>query len=550
MLSTGRVQRGVAIFLPAVVTLIILVPIALLTTELLTPSFSLWARMWNTFLPRVIRNTLVLVVGVGVGTTVLGTGFAWLVTAYDFPGRRIFAQALLLPLAIPGFIMGFTFTSIFEFAGPVQTFLRNLTGSELRYFPDITSAGGLILVMTLVLYPYVFVIARAAFREQAATTVEAAQVMGLSRMQTFFRLVLPLARPSIAAGAVLAMMEAMTEYGAVSFFGFPTLSERIVVIWNAEFDHRPAAELASLLLFVALAMIVVERLLRGQAQFGQKGGAHLRPKSLRGTSKWAAVLACAGLIAFAFVLPTVQLARWAVEEAIDPSVGLWRQIYFGYIVNSVSLAGIAAGVAVLLALIIAYGARKNAPGLRPRWLMFLARIATLGYAMPGSVVAAGVLLFVNPLDGPLTNFAANYLGWTRPEYLLTGTIVALVYAYVVRFMSIGFGSVESSMEKVTPNMEQAARTLGAGPWRVLWRIHTPLVSTGMAAGAILIFVDVMKELPATLLLRPFGMDTLALWAYFLSVEGFWEAAAIPSLTIVVVGLIPVFILMRVGDQTR
>jgi iron(III) transport system permease protein len=534
--------------IPLLITIVVLIPIGVLVAEILNPTTELWQRMWDTFLPRVLLNTLILVVGVGVGTFFIGTSFAWLVTAYDFPGRRWFEHLLLLPLAIPGFIMGFVFVSTFEFAGPVQTQLRDWFGRDGYWFPNISSPGGLILVLTLVLYPYVYILARAAFREQAATTFEAAQVMGYNRIQTFFRLVLPLARPSLVAGSILAMMEAMTDYGAVSFFGFPTLSERIVVIWNTEYDSGPATELASMLLFFALAIILLERLLRGKARYYQAGSSRgRRPQRIRftGIGKWLASGACTLLIGVAFVLPATQLIFWAIDEIESPSVGMWQQVYGEYIGNSVSLAGVAAGITVLLALLIAYGVRATA-ATRKRFVpRFITRFVTLGYAMPGAVIAAGVLIFVSPIDGALTDFAES-LGRTDPSYLLTGTVMALIYAYIVRFMSVGFNSVESSMEKVTPNMEHAARTMGASPWRVLRRIHFPLVSTGMAAGAILIFVDVMKELPATLLLRPFGMNTLALWAYFMSMEGYWEAAAIPALTIVVAGLIPVFILMRVG----
>ena len=543
----------VSLIMPMLITFAILLPIGILAAEILTPSLDLWARMWNTFLPRVLWNTLRLVVGVGVGTFVLGTFFAWLVTAYEFPGRRVFEHALLLPLAIPGFIIGFIYVATFEFAGPVQSTFRDWTGLEAGqyWFPSISSPGGLIFVLTLVLYPYVYILARAAFREQAASTFEAARMMGYGSWATFFKLVLPLARPQIAAGTLLAMMEAMTDYGTVSFFGYPTLSERIVVIWNTEFDVAQAAELSMLMVFIALIMIFLERTLRGQARFYQQGGRGRRPKRrlLRGWRGMSAVTACSALLFFAFALPAGQLVRWAADEVQSPTVGLWQETFTEYTMNSVILAGSAAAIATLLALLMAYGTRSSSSHGNRRLPRFLSRLVTVGYAMPGAVIAAGVLIFVNPIDGAVTDFADKYLGYGAPGYLLTGTITALVYAYVVRFMSVGFGSVESSMEKVTPNMEGAARTMGAGSWRVLRRIHLPLVGTGMAAGAILVFVDVMKELPATLLLRPFGMDTLALWTYFLSQEAWWEAAAIPALTIVVVGLIPVFILMRVGDNT-
>lgn len=536
-----------SLLLSGAIALLILLPIGLLALVMINPTWDLWAHMWNTFLPRVALNTLVLVAGVGVGTLLLGAGFAWLVTAYDFPGRRWFDQLLLLPLAVPTFIMGFVFVGLFDFTGPVQTQLRAWFGAEV-WFPPIRSPLGVIMVMTLVLYPYVYILARAAFREQAASTFEAAQVMGLNRTQTFFRLVLPLARPSLAAGAILAMMEALTDFGAVQFFGYPTLSERVVILWNRSYSYDQSTELASLLLLFALGVIAMERILRGKARYYQQGGSHGRRMArlrLRGAGRWAASAACMLLLGVAFLLPVGQLIAWVIEEARYPTVGAWQAVYGQYVVNSVLLAGGAAGLVVLLALLVAYGTRLSAE--RGRLPRLLARLVTLGYAMPGAVVAVGVLHFVNPIDGAVTDFAAD-LGRSDPSFLLTGTVAALTYAYIVRFMAVGFNSVESSMDKVRPSMEQAARTLGARRGRVLWRIHVPLVSTGLAAGAILVFVDAMKELPATLLLRPFGMDTLALWAYFLGMESFWAAAAIPALTIVAVGLLPVFILMRIGDH--
>ncbi len=534
------------------ITLVILIPIGILAVEILNPDWALWERMWTTFLPRTLWNTLRLVAGVGIGTFLLGAGAAWLVTMYEFPGRRYFDHLLLLPLAVPGFIMGFIYVAIFEFAGPVQTTLRGWFGWGRGdyWFPDITAPLGLILVLTLVLYPYVYILARAAFREQAASTFEAAQVMGYNRPQTFRRLILPMARPQLAAGTILAMMEAMTDYGTVSFFGYPTLSERVVVLWNEQYDVGPATELAMLMVFIALGMIYLERHLRGRAKYYQTGARGRRPRRvvMHGWRKWGATVSCTTLLGFAFLLPVGQLVTWMIEEVNNSTVGVWQATFLPYTWNSVRFAGSAAIIATLLALFIAYGAREVSTSRHQRVPRLLSRLVTLGYAMPGAVIAAGVLIFVNPLDGPLTNFAENRLGWDSPAYLLTGTMTALVYAYIVRFMSVGFNSVDSSMEKITPSMEQAARTMGASGWRVLWHIHMPLVGTGMAAGAILIFVDVMKELPATLLLRPFGMDTLALWTYFLSNESWWGAASIPALAILVTGLLPVFILMRVGDN--
>lgn len=535
------------LLLSMLIALAVTLPIAYLLHEILTPDTALWAHMWDTFLPRMIKNTLVLTLGVGLGTFLVGVSSAWLVTAYEFPGRRWFEQALLLPLAVPSFIMGFVFIATFDFAGPVQTQYREWFGRE-AWFPDFRSPGGLILVMTLVLYPYVYLLARAAFREQAPSTFEAARVMGYSRRQTFLRLVLPLARPSLVAGVILAMMEAMTDYGTVSFFSYPTLSEGVVRVWEARFDRAGATQLAALLLLFAVGMIILERILRGQARYyQQRGRGYSLPRTvLHGWRRWVAPGMCSLLLSLAFVLPVLQLGSWAWQEYHRPTVGAWHDVYSDYIQNTVQLSGLAALVVMLLALAVVHGVRRTSLTQR-RWLpRALTRLLTLGYAMPGAVIAVGVLLLVAPIDHQITDYLEQYLGRTDRSLIFTGTMTGLLYAYVVRFMAIGFNSVDASMEKVTPSMEEAARTMGARPWRILWRIHLPLMSTGVAAGAILVFVDVMKELPATLLLRPFGMDTLALWAYFLAMESFWQAAAIPALTILVVGLLPVFLLMRIG----
>ena len=547
-MSFPTVPRWKSLILPLLIALLIVLPLGGLVIRIFNPTVELWEKLWATTLPTMLMNTFVLMAGVGAGTFVLGVGFAWLVTAYQFTGRAWFERLLLLPMALPAYVMGFVFMATFDYAGPVYTQWRAWFGKD-AWFPEIRSAFGAILVLTLVLYPYVYLLARAAFREQAASTVEVARMMGYSRTRAFFRLILPLARPSIVAGVVLAMMEAMTDYGTVRFFGYSTLSEGIVRVWEFRYDRQTATELAALLFFVALVMIGLERLFRGRARYYQQGGrGRILPRvKLHGRGNFLASGACWILLSMAFFMPVAQLVAWGIGEFNTPTVGAWKAVYGTYVGTSLSLAGIAAVVVILLALVVAHGVRKTSSTTKRRIPRFIARLATLGYAMPGAVVAAGVLLFLSPIDHAVTDFAET-LGRTDRSLLLTGTIAILIYAYVVRFMAVGFNSIDSSLEKVTPNMEQAARTLGARTQRVLLRVHLPLVSTGMLAGAILVFVDVMKELPVTLLLRPFGTDTLALWTYYLAAESFWKAAAIPALTILVVGLVPVFLLMRLGDR--
>lgn len=535
--------------IPMLIAGLVILPIALLVARLATPNLALWEHLLNTSLLPMLWNTLVLVACVGIGTTLIGASAAWLVTAYQFPGRAWFDRGFLLPLAVPTFVMGFVFMGIFDYAGPVQSLLRDVFGSS-RWFPSIRSWWGVALVMTLVLYPYVYMLARAAFRDQAASTFEAAQMLGYSRTRTFFRLVLPLARPALAAGAILAMMEALTDYGAVRFFSYPTLSEGIVRIWEGRMDREGAIQVAALLVLVALGMIYLERHLRGQARFYQQGssrGRRIQRVLLTGYKKWLAVAACTLLIFAAFVMPVYQLIVWSVGELSAPSVGMATpEIFAQYVGNSVTLAGGGAFAVTFLSVLVAHGVRRSGSKAN-RAARRVARLVTLGYAMPGAVVAVGVLTMLAPVDHALNDLAESLNGQSI-GLIFTGSMTGLIYAYVVRFMAVGFNSVDSSLEKITPSMEDAARTMGASSLRVLWRIHLPLVSSGIAAGALLVFVDIMKELPATLMMRPFGMDTLALWAYFLAAEAFWEAAAVPSLAILAVGLLPVVLLMRVGHN--
>ncbi|MEM8531073.1 MAG: iron ABC transporter permease [Chloroflexota bacterium] len=533
----GWGQRGIILLLTALV----MFPLGLVALELLNPTVDIWVHLWSTLLPMMIRNTVFLVLGVGLGTLVLGTGLAWLVTSYRFPGRALFDWTLLLPLAIPGYILAFVFIATFDFVGPVQSTLRAWFGPD-AWFPNIYTGWSAMLVLTLTLYPYVYLLARAAFWSQSAQTFDAARLMGFGRTQTFLRLALPLARPALVAGVALAMMEALGDFATVRFFNYPTLSEGVFRVWEGMMNRAAAMELAALLCSAALILLLVERALRGPARYTQTGGHAPRPDPvrLRGWSGWLATAACGLVLLVAFVLPTLQLTLWTFEELANQGAGGTLNVAFQrYMTTTVTLATLAALVAVLWALLLAHSVR-----LSGGWLARLgARLATLGYAMPGAVIGVGVLLTLTAFDGWIHDWGLI------SGLLLTGSLAGLIYAYVVRFLAVAHSSVDASMETVTPTLEQAARSLGAGSFRLLMRIHLPLVSRGLLTAAILVFVDVMKELPITLLLRPFGMDTLAIWAYLLAAEGFWEAAAVPSLSILVAGLIPILILVRLSSYT-
>lgn len=531
--------------LPLLIAALVILPVAVVLLALLTPTQEIWEHLWAALLPEMIRNTIVLLIGVGLGTLIIGTGLAWLTVAYQFPGRAVFDWLLLLPLAVPSYVLGYVYMATFDFAGPVHSEFRQWLGSDI-WFPEIRSGGGAIIVMILVFYPYVYLLARAAFHEQSGNTFEAARAMGYSRLKSFFHLALPLARPSIAAGLTLALMETLTDFATVRFFNFPTLSEGILRIWYGMMDLRAATELAGVLVLFTLIVILLERQMRGRSKYFQTGGrsSGVGRVNLSGWKGWAATGVSGLVLGVAFVLPVVQLVFWAVREiSLEPSGVLL--MHWKLAVNSLILSGLAAGVAIVMALILANGVHMGGGKLT----RFIARMATMGYAVPGAVIAVGILIPLSTVDHAVNNLLEDWWGVT-PGLLLTGSIVGLIYAYVVRFMAVAYNSVEASIDKVSPNITMAARTLGATPRRLLWRIHFPLIAPGMFAGATLVFVDVMKELPITVMLRPFGYDTLAIWVWQMAAESLWAGASLPALTIVAVGIVPVILLMRIATPKR
>ena len=529
--------------LPLLLALLVVLPVLVVSSAILTPTRDVWLHLSRTLLPEMSRNTLLLLAGVGGGTLLLGVSLAWLVTAYRFPGRRVLEWLLVLPMAVPAYVQGFVYMATFDFAGPVQTALRPFF-RDMAWFPEIRSGTGAILVMTLVLYPYVYLLAKAGFREQSGVLLEAARVMGYSPAAVFLRVILPLARPSIAAGTALAVMEALADFATVRFFNFPTLSDGVIRVWHGMMDLRAASELAGLLALVALAILLLEYALRGRTRYFQAGGKApgITPVTLPGWRGWQASAACLLVVAVSFALPVGQLLSWTLQELPHQPAGT-LSVYTQLARNSIILSVLAALFATVTALLLASSIRLTSS----RVAFMLAKLATSGYAMPGAVIAVGIIIPLSAFDHALNNFLASWRG-TGVGLVLTGSVVGLVYAYVVRFLSVSYSSVDSSLEKITPNVTAAARLLGAGPWRLLWSVHLPLVVPGMLAGAILVFVDVMKELPITMMLRPFGHDTLAVWVWQMAAESIWGGASLPALVIVLAGLIPVFFLMRVADR--
>ncbi len=516
------------------VALLVAAPILTVASSLATPSADVWGHLWQTQLRELVWNTLVLIGGVGLGVAVLGTGLAWLVTMYRFPGRDVFEWLLVLPMAMPAYVIGFVFLSIFDYAGPVQRSLREVVGREI-WFPDISSPGGVVTVMILVLYPYVYLLARAAFLEQSEATLEAARALGSRRREVFWRVAFPLARPSIVAGVTLALMEALADFGTVAIFNYSTFTVAIYRVWFGLFNREAATQLASLLLVFTLGLYLLERALRGRARFYQKdGGARSVPRTrLSGWKAWAASGVAALVVGVAFVLPVVRLLAWIVA---GPG---YDERYPEFLANTLVLAAIAASGAVAAAVVVAYGVRMS----RGQVVTTLARIAGMGYALPGAVIAVSVLALLAWLDLFLETVLSGAVG-SSSGLFLTGSIAGLVFAYVVRFLSVSCQTVEASLVKITPTMDMAARSLGAKPGGVLRHIHLPLIRRGLFTAAVLVFVDVMKEMPATLLLRPLGYETLAVRVWQFTSESLWEAAALPALTIVAAGILPVMILVR------
>jgi iron(III) transport system permease protein len=519
------------------IALVVATPILVVVSSLATPSVEIWAHLWRTYLLELVRNTLVLIAGVGVGVLILGVGLAWLVTGYRFPGRRLFEWLLILPMAMPAYVIGFVFLGIFDYSGPVQTTWRWLFGAK-TWFPDIASPGGVILVMTLVLYPYVYLLTRTAFSEQSAGTVEAARALGLGELGVFWKVTLPLARPSIAAGLALALMEALADFGTVGVYGYSTFTVAIYRVWFGLFNREAATELASVLLGFTFGLLLLERRRRGRARFWQtQGGARpVPPRSLGGWRAWAAAAVCGGVVAVGFLLPVAQLLYWTISTLRGSA---FDARYPVFLANTMMLAAVTALIVVIAAAVLAYS-------LRLSWSPIVAgcaRLASMGYALPGSVIAVGVLLPLAFIDHRLDDLLRWAFG-VSSGLLLTGSMVGLVFAYLVRFLAVSSQTLEAGLMKITPSMDMAARSLGASPAGVLRRIHVPLLRGSLGCAAILVFVDVMKEMPATLLLRPFGYDTLAVRIWQLTSESFWEAAALPALTIVAGGILPVLLLIR------
>ncbi|KKO46296.1 iron ABC transporter permease [Arsukibacterium ikkense] len=531
-----------SVLIPA---LLLAMPVLVVFGSVLSPDIEVWRHLRQTVLADYITNSLLLAFGTGAGALLIGTGTAWLVSQYQFIGRRVLQWLLLLPLAMPAYIIAYTYTGMFDFAGPLQSALRNYFGWRYGdyWFPEIRSLTGAILMLSLVLYPYVYMLARTAFREQSSSMLEASRTLGFSPRQHFWKVALPLARPALLTGVALAMMEAFADYGTVQYFGIATFTTGIFRTWFGMGSQGGAAQLAALLSSFVLVLLVLEQWSRRKIRYFYQGQRQQVSalRSLPVARQLLVALLCLLPVLLGFVIPASQLASWALPN--------WQQLFAADFVrliwNSFSLAAMAAILSVMLALLFAYASRLR----RDPFVRLPVRMAALGYAIPGTVIAIGVMIPLAWLDRNIDLLAEQWFD-IRTGLLLSGTLFALLLAYSTRFLAVSLHSVEAGLERIKPSMDNAARSLGASPLQVLRRVHIPLLRGSVLTALMLVFVDVLKELPATLILRPFNFNTLAVRTYELASDERLADAALPALAIVCVSIIPVILLSRTLDASR
>ncbi|MDF0604204.1 iron ABC transporter permease [Neisseriaceae bacterium TC5R-5] len=520
------------------ISLLTVIPLLLILSSVFNPDRDVWQHLLDYSLPELLLNTVYLLLGVGSGVLLLGVPLAWLIAVHDFPGRRFFNWALMLPLAMPAYVMAFAQLGLFDFTGPLQSWLRQTFGSS-AWVPNIRSTPGVILVMTLAFYPYVYLLARNAFSTMGRRALEVGQALGLSPWQGFWRVALPMARPWLIGGLTLALMETLADFGTVSIFNFDAFTSAIYKAWFSLFSLPAAKQLASLLVLLVLLLVWLEQRARGQRRYTQTGKAAPLPRLLlQQQPALLAVLFCSLVLLLGFVLPFCQLLYWAWHNLSDEL----NLDFIAYVRHSLLLSLLAAGVVAAVALLLAYAMRRDNSRFSQAW----GQLATLGYAVPGTVLAVGVFVPVAWLDNLLLSQFSAYLP-AGSTAIFKGTLWVLLLAYIARFLAVGHSSVATAMQRITRSQEEAARNMGLHGVRLLSRLHLPLLRGGLFTAALMVFVDVMKEMPITLMTRPYGWDTLAVRIFNLTTEGEWERAALPAVAIVLVGLLPVLVLSRQKD---
>ncbi len=522
------------------ISLLVLLPVMAVVLQALFPEENIWGHLLENTLPRYLQSSLLLMVGVGVGSALLGVSTAWLVTHYEFPGRRIFQWALLLPFAFPAYLLAYLYTDLLQYAGPVQGYLRALF--EWRYksdywFPEIRSMGGAMAMFTLTLYPYVYLLARASFLEQSDRPGNVSRLLGCGPWGSFFRVSLPAARPAIAVGTSLVLMETLNDFGTVDFFAVETMTTGIFDVWLNRNNVGGAAQIATLLMGMVLLLIVVEQMSRRYQRQYQEGDSRreIERKQLTSGRRQIALLVVTLPVLLGFLIPFIVLAHYA-WDALDH---YWNPQIIQYGLNSLWVAALAATLVVAVGLLASYARRQQRRG----GVGLAHRLAGIGYAMPGAVLAVGVVLFFGGVDRWINHWLQLWFGYS-PGLIFSGTLFALLFAYVVRFLAVATGGLDASLGKIRPSMDHAARSLGESSFSMVWKIHVPMIRSGLLTAALIVFVDVMKELPATLLLRPFNFETLATHVYYFASDEMLQESSIAALMIVLVGLGPVILLSR------
>ena len=535
----GAAWRPPGWLLALPIALLTLVPVVAVVASALSPQPEVWSHLARHVLPRVLANTAVLMALVGMGVLAVAVPLAWLTALCEFPGRRFFAWALMLPLAFPAYVLAFVQMGLFEFAGPVQSQLRAWFGTS-AWFPEIRgSLWGTVLVLTMAFYPYVYLLARNAFATQGRRALEAARMLGDSAPRAFWRVSVPMARPWIAGGLALAWMETLADFGAVAVFNYDTFTTALYKAWFALHNLQAATQLAALLVLLVLALLAAEQRWRRGGSY-QVASGHSPPVLLRGWHRWAAFGACAGVFTAAFAVPMAQLLVWALttwREELEPR-------YWDFAANTVLLALGTAAIATALSLALA-GLRRRHPDAATAWV---ARLAVIGYAVPGAVLAVGVFIPIAWLDNLL-------VAWLRPLgfeglQILKGSVATMLLALAARFLAVAYHATDSAMQRITRSQEESARLLGLGAWALLRRLYLPLLRGGLLTAFLMVMVDVMKEMPITLMTRSFGWDTLAVRIFQLTAESMWQNAAVPALAIVAVGLLPVVLIVRQTQPAR
>ena len=538
-LSSNHRPASVWRLIPFLVAALVLIPIGTILSSFFAPTSDIWQHLVETTLLSLIINTFWLALGVVSGTTLLGVSLAWLTAVCEFPGRKLFSWALLLPLAVPAYVTAFVVLGLFDFTGPVQSAFRSWLGPD-AWFPEVRGRMGVITVMVLAFYPYVYLLARNAFLTQGKRSLEASQSLGLNRTQGFFRVALPMARPWIAGGVMLALMETLADFGTVAVFNYDTFTTAIYKAWFGMFSLPAASQLASLLLVIVFALIVMEQQIRIRMRYAEvKQSARVDRIALTGWRSATATALASGTLFFAFLLPIGQLVIWAANSLVQDL----DSRYLGFLWHSLLLSTLAALLTCTVALLLVYATRRH-PDAATRNAV---RIATLGYALPGTVLAVGMFVPLASLDNWIGEVTLQ-LFQIETGLMIQGTIAIMLLAYLTRFLAVSHSPIDSAMQRITSSIDEASMSMGINGWMMLRRVHLPILKSGIFTAGALVFVDVMKEMPITLMTRPFGWDTLSVRIFEMTSEGAWEQAALPAVALVISGLIPIILFMRQTEK--